>query len=173
LYAYVARETEEPEQLPVLDLSLFRAEIESNMRQINEPTSWGEEVLYSAGEASSIDGPVLTRLFLYNSKTHEEKEVAVSDIRFGEIYEGRLSDSWIVWLDTNQSGTNIIYALNRTTGKNIRINSTSLNRPQISLWGDFLVWTGQKEEHKDEMHVFNLATGKDRYNGRAGPTRAT
>jgi len=156
----VVRETEEPEQLPVLDLSSFRVEIESNMRQINEPTSWGEEVLYSAGEASSIDGPVLTRLFLYNSETHEEKEVAVSDIRFGEIYEGRLSDSWIVWLDTNQSGTNIIYALNRTTGKNISVNSTSLNRPQISLWGDFLVWSGQKEEHKDEMHVFNLATGR-------------
>jgi len=156
----VFRKAEEPEQLPTLDLSSFRTEIESNMRQINEPTSWGEEVLYSAGDASSIDGPVLTRLFLYNSETHEEKEVAVSNIRFGEIYEGRLSDSWIVWLDTNQSGTNNIYALNRSTGKNIRINSTSLNRPQISLWGDFLVWSGQKEEHKDEMHAINLATGR-------------
>ena len=155
-----AEEPEEPERLPILDLSSLRTEVESSMRQLNEPTSWGEEVLYSAGDASSIDGPVLTRLFLYNSKTHEEKEVAASNIRFGEIYEGRLSDSWIVWLDTNQSGTNNIYALNRSTGKIIGINSTSLNRPQISLWGDFLVWSGQKEQHKDEMHVFDLATGR-------------
>jgi hypothetical protein len=153
-------EPKQPEQLPILDLSGLRADIESGMRQINEPTAWGDEVLYSAGDASSIDGPVLTRLFLYDSNTHEEVEIAISNVRFGEIYEGRISDSWIVWLDTNQSGTNHIYALNRTTGKSIRINSTSMNRPQISLWDDFLVWTGQKEDKKDEMHVFNLATGR-------------
>jgi len=155
----VTEEPEQPEQLPILDLSIYRTDIESNMLKINEPTPWGEEVLYSAGSASSIDGPVLTRLFLYDSNTNEEKEIAVSDVRFGEIYEGRISDSWIVWLDTNQSGTNHIYALNRATGQNIRVDSTSLNRPQISLWEDFLIWSGQKVELKDEMHVFNLVTG--------------
>lgn len=154
-----AKRPEQPEQLPIIDLTGFRSDIGTNMRQINEPTAWGEEVLYSAGNASSIEGPVLTRLFLYNSNTHLEKEVAISNIRFGEIYEGRLSDSWIVWLDTNQSGTNHIYAMHRVTLQKIRIDSTSINRPQISLWGDYLVWTGQKEAYKDEMHVFNLATG--------------
>ncbi len=150
---------ETPEQLPILDLSEFRSDIETNMRQINEPTAWGGEVLYSAGSASSIEGPVLTRLFLYDANTNLEKEVAVSNIRFGEIYEGRFNDSWVVWLDTNQSGINHIYALNRSAGQNVKIDSTSMNRPQISLWGDYLVWTGQKELNKDEMHVFNLATG--------------
>jgi len=156
----IARESAEKEVLPTLDLSGLRADIQSNMRQINEPTAWGEEVLYSAGDAASIDGPVLTRLILYNVNTREEKEVAISHVKFGEIYEGRLSDYWIAWLDTNQSGTNHIYVLNRSTNKSIRINSTSLNRPQISLWGNFLVWSGQKEEQIDELHVFDLLTGR-------------
>lgn len=149
-----------PVELPILDLSGIRQRISTQMRQINEPVVYGNYVLYSAGNATSIDGPVLTRLMLYSIDTGEEIEIATSQIRFGEIYEGRINSSWIVWLDTNQMGTNHIYAMNRETGEVIPVSRDSKNRPQLALWGDYLVWTGQVESGLDNMYLFRLSSGE-------------
>lgn len=149
-----------PVELPILDFSEYRASLQTSMLKINEPTLWGDTLLYSAGKTSRIDEPILTTLVLNNLQTNEEKTIAISDVRFGEIYEGRLSDDWIVWLDTNQTNINQINAYERSTGRILKINSASLNRPKIAIWNDLIIWSGQKDDASDEMHVFHLPTGQ-------------
>ena len=104
------RKSKEP---PIIDLSGNAIEIKSSVSRINEPTPFGEEIIYSGGNAPTIDEPIFKQLFMYNMNTGEENVVAETQIKFGEIYEGRFNKDWVVWLDTNQSGTNDLYALNR------------------------------------------------------------
>jgi hypothetical protein len=154
------KDEQEPKQLPIIDLSGSAVDLETEMLQINEPTPYGRELLYSAGSASSIDGPVLTRLFLYNLDTRQETQVAETKVKFGEIYEGRFNADWIVWLDTNQSGTNYIYALNRKTGEVSQVKRCDLNKPQLVLYGDNLVWVEQKDEENDRLYLYNFKSGE-------------
>ncbi|NLX71244.1 MAG: hypothetical protein GX024_10220 [Clostridiales bacterium] len=153
-------EQEQPAELPVLDISGGEIQLESSMLRINEPTVYGREVIYSAGNNPSIDEPVFTKLFIYNLDTGEEKVVCETDIKFGEIYEGRFNENWIVWLDTNQSGTNNICAQNRKTGEIFKIKSCNLNKPQLVLFGDNLVWVEQKNEEEDRLYLYNFKSGE-------------
>lgn len=157
-------EKEEPEQQPkqitVIDISGGEIELKPSMIRINEPVAFGREVLYSAGSTRSIDEPVFTKLFIYNLDTGEEKAICETEIKYGEIYEGRFNDKWIVWLDTNQSGTNNIYAQNRRTEEIFQVKRCDLNKPQLVLDGDNLVWVEQKNEEEDRLYLFNFESGE-------------
>jgi len=150
----------EEKVLPIIDLSDNAIDVETAMLRINEPTACDRELVYSAGNASNIDEPVFTKLFLYNIDTGEETVVAESQIKFGEIYEGRFNKDWIVWLDTNQSGTNNIYVLNRKTGEVSRVKRCDLNKPKLVLYGDNLVWVEQKDEESDRLYLYNFKSGE-------------
>ena len=150
----------EAKQLPVIDLSDKRMEVKSSMLRIDSPTPWGRELVYSAGNAVTIDEPVLVDLYLYNMDTGMEVKAAQTRIPFGEIYEGRLNQDYIVWLDTNQRGTNIIYSLNRTTNEIRQIKKSEYTHPQLRLFGDNLVWVEQMDEKEDRLYLYNLKSGE-------------
>lgn len=153
-------EAEEVKEPPIIDLSGNAIEIKSSVSRINEPTSFGDEIIYSGGDAPTIDEPIFKQLFMYNMKTGEENVVAETQIKFGEIYEGRFNKDWVVWLDTNQSGTNDLYALNRSTNEMFKIKSCELNKPKLQLWGDNLVWVEQLDEQQDRLYLYNFKSGE-------------
>lgn len=155
-------EPEEPEEieLPVIDLSENSVPLETELLRINEPMPFGEEVLYSAGDTDNIDEPVFEDLYVLNLKTGEETAIAHTEIKFGEIYEGRFNGDWIVWLDTNQSGENQLYVMNRETGEISKIKSCEYNKPQLRLAGDNLVWVEQKDLDQDRLYLYNFKSGE-------------
>jgi len=146
--------------LPVIDLSKDRIEIDSSLLRINEPTPWGNELLFSAGNAPSIDDPVFTSLYLYNIDTGEETEIAQTGIKFGEIYEARFNDDWIVWLDTDQRGLNIIYQMDRSTGEVKQVKKCDYIRPRLRLYGDNLIWVEQTGPDEDRLYLYNFKSGE-------------
>jgi hypothetical protein len=153
--------TEEPAvDLPIIDLSHNRIDLDSSMLRINSPVAWGRELVYSAGNATTIDEPVLVDLYIYNIDTGAETEVAQTQIQFGEIYEGRMNQDYIVWLDTNQRGTNIIYALNRSTNETMQIKKSDYTHPQLRLYGDNLVWVEQINDKEDRLYLYNFKSGE-------------
>src|SRR5690606_29093752 len=153
-------ETEEAKEKSIIDLSGRAIEIKSSVSRINEPTPFGEEIIYSGGNAPTIDEPIFKQLFIYNTNTGEEKVVAETQIKFGEIYEGRLNKDWVVWLDTNQTGTNDLYVLNRNTNEISKIKSCNLNKPKLQLWGDNLVWVEQIDAEQDRLYLYNFKSGE-------------
>lgn len=149
------------ESPPVIDMSDNYVEIKTDMQRINEPTYFDNEVIYSAGEGSNIeDQAILTKLFVYDMETKEEKVIAESGIKFGEIYEGRLSHNWVAWLDTNHIGTNIIYGMNRESGEIVEVKKCEYNRPQIRLWEDNLIWVEQRDLENDSLYLYNFSSGE-------------
>ena len=147
-------------ELQVIDLSTHRIALESSMLRINEPTPWGKEILFSAGNAATIDEPVLLDLYIYNLNTGVETKAASTSVKFGEIYEGRLNENYIVWLDTDQRGTNIIYSMNRKTGEVTQVKKSNYTHPQLRLFGDNLVWVEQIELNEDRLYLYNFKSGE-------------
>lgn len=155
---------EEPEpeevELPVIDMSDSSVALETELLRINEPIPYGNEVLYSAGNSESIDEPVFQDLYVMNLDTGQESVIAHTEIKFGEIYEGRFNMDWIVWLDTNQSGENQLYVMNRATGEISKIKDCDYNKPQLRLAGDNLVWVEQKDINQDRLYLYNFKSGE-------------
>ncbi len=154
------KEPEEEEELPVIDLSAGSLVLETELMRINEPIPYENEVLYSAGNSENIDEPVFQDLYVMNLETGQEIVVAHTQIKFGEIYEGRFNKDWIVWLDTNQSGENQLYVMNRATGEISKIKKCEYNKPQLRLAGDNLVWVEQKDENQDRLYLYNFESGE-------------
>ncbi len=157
-----APQEEEPEEkeLPIIDLSEHCVALETDLQRINEPIPYNREVLYSAGNSENIDEPVFQNLYLLNLDTGEEKSIAETEIKFGEIYEGRFNQDWIAWLDTNQSGENRLYVIDRKTQKKSRIKTCEFNKPQLRLAGDNLVWVEQKDVDQDRLYLYNFRSGE-------------
>lgn len=156
--------TPEPKEPPVIDLSAVTQTVvlESTFNKINEPTPWEEELLYSAGKSSGIDEMIFTKLYSYNMDTKVETEEAESQIRNksnlpGELYEARMNDHWMVWLDTNQAGKNVIYGKDRLTGEAFTIKECALLRPQLRLYGNNLVYLIQESADQDCLYLYDMA----------------
>lgn len=154
------KKTEVAEEPQIIDLSGNDVEVKSSVKRINEPTPFGREIIYSGGNAPNIDEPVFQQLFMHNMDTGEENVVAKTQIKFGEIYEGRFNKDWVVWLDTNQSGTNDLYALNRKLNEVIKIKTCNFNKPKLQLWGDNLVWVEQIDANQDRLYLYNFKSGE-------------
>ena len=159
--------TPDPGAPPVIDLSEVArtVQLESAMNRINEPTPWEEELLYSAGQSSGIDEMIFTKLYTYNMDTKEETEQAESLIKNksglpGELYEARMNDHWIAWLDTNQAGTNVIHGKDRLTGDTFVIRECALIRPQLRLYGDYVVYLMQESADQDLLYLYDLNSKK-------------
>lgn len=159
--------TPDPGAPPVIDLSEVAqtVQLESEMNRINEPTPWEEELLYSAGQSSGIDEMIFTKLYTYNMDTKEETEQAESLIKNksglpGELYEARMNDHWIAWLDTNQAGTNVIHGKDRLTGDTFIIKECALIRPQLRLYGDYVVYLMQESADQDLLYLYDLKNKK-------------
>lgn len=156
----VEEEEEEEIEPPIIDLSGNSRLLNTELERINEPIPYEHEILYSAGNTESIDEPVFVNLYLLNLATSFEEVVAHSDIRFGEIYEGRFNEDWITWLDTNQSGSNDIYVYNRKTEEKMKIKTCEYLKPQLRLAGDNMVWVEQRDIDEDSLYLYNLVSGE-------------
>lgn len=145
-----------------LDLSASAFLLETSQENLNYPGIYWNEVVYSAGTGPARL-PVLTKLYLYDLQTGTETELAKTLLKNGEIFEAHVNQRWVVYIDTNQTGSNRICFLDRYTEKPevALIKETKYALPKLRLYDDYLIWIEQTEEKTDEINFFDLSTGED------------
>lgn len=150
----------EPSGMIIMDNSMNVKQISVEEKRVNKPVVYGSEMIFSAGNGS-IEKPVLTTLYLFDVTTEKYTKIASTKIKDGEIFEYFLSDKWIIWLDTDHKGTNIIYKLNRGTGTVSKVREVGNLRPKLSLYGDLLAWMEQVSEDSDRLYLLELNSEED------------
>ena len=150
----------EPSGMIIMDNSVNAKQILVEEKRINRPAVYGSELLFSAGNGS-IEKPVLTTLYLFDVTTQKYTKIATTQIEDGEIFEYFLSDKWIIWLDTDHKGTNIIYKMNRQTNEISKVREVGNLRPKLSLYGDLLAWMEQVSEESDRLYLLELNSEED------------
>lgn len=155
-------EVTEQDSFGLKDMSGSVKEVSINRARINEPSIYGHEMLFSAG-SGSLEKSVLTELYLFDADTAESRKIAEAVV--GEIYETHLSENWLVWLDTDHKGRNVIYKMNRSeiTGekKASVVQETENHMPKLALWGDYLVWMEQVSDSEDKLYFVDLNTDEN------------
>jgi hypothetical protein len=129
-------------------------------KQINKPSVYREGVVFSAG-SGSIDAPVLKTLYYYDVNTSQLTKLWTSKLKMGEIEETHISSNWIVWIDTDRSGNNVLYKYNRATKKTEMIQECHFNMPKLRIYDDWLVWMEQTSKTTDVLHLLDLTSGED------------
>lgn len=151
--------TQKPQNI-TLDLTAGVQTIILKNTRINQPSIYNDEVMYSAG-SGSIDQPVLKSLFVYHFSTKIEEQIAVAKVKFGEIFEPLMNADWFIWLDTDQSGINVIMAKDRKSGKEVKVKECKNNKPKLRLYGNTLIWMEQTNDNEDKLYMFDLPSGEN------------
>lgn len=157
---------QEPITVGVVDRSYNVKSISVEERRINQPSIYGHELLFSAG-GGSLESSVLTNLYLFDAVTGSVSKITESKLSGGEIYETYLSENWIVWLDTDHKGKNVIYKMNRRDIDEIKANTISIvqetenHMPKLGLYGDYLIWMEQVSENEDKLYFVDLTTDEN------------
>ncbi|MBR2860606.1 MAG: hypothetical protein IKB86_02065 [Clostridia bacterium] len=157
-----------PEEIKfnVIDRSKGVKALAVEEKRVNQPCVYGHELLFSAG-TGNLEHSVLTNLYLFDAITGKTEKVAQSSIKDGEIYETYLSENWIVWLDTDHKGKNIIYKKNRVAFDNIPAGTVSVvqetenHMPRLGLYGNYLVWMEQISDKQDKLYFVDLTTDEN------------
>lgn len=153
-------------ELTVVDRSGSVREMKINEVRINQPSIYGHEMLFSAGEGA-LEGSVLTNLYLFNAVDGTAQKIAQSKMKDGEIFETYLSENWAVWVDTDHKGKNVIYKMNRVEIDGIKANTVSEVRetenhmPRMGLYGDYLVWMEQVSDKEDKLYFIDLTSDEN------------
>jgi len=134
--------------------------INTSEKQIGDIGVYREGIAFAAG-TGSIDSPLLKTLYYYSTLTQKADKIAISKVKYGEIAEVCIGENWIVWLDTDWHGNNILYKYERKTKKITEIQKCNNNVPKLRLHGDWLVWTEQAEKSLDRLHLVALDSGED------------
>lgn len=142
-----------------IDLSEGIIAVQSEENNINIPDVYGHEMVYSAGTGSLLK-PLLKTLYLYDLDTQTEKKMAEVKLKDGEIFETVLNADYIAWLDTDQSGKNAIYVLDRNeeNAEPRLIKECSFAVPKLRLSKDYLLWIEQNEDKEERLYVVDLVS---------------
>lgn len=140
-----------------LDLSLSSQKVVSQESNVNTPDIFGHEMVYSAGTGSLLK-PLLKTLYLYDFDTETEQQVATVQLKDGEIFETVFNENYIAWLDTDQSGSNCIYCLDRNdpAAQPKLIKTCQFAVPKIRLSIDYLIWIEQNEAKEERLYIVDL-----------------
>ncbi len=138
------------------DLSFGARDITMEVRQINQPSFYGGEMFFSAGNGKLDSGAVLKSLYTYNVETDELKKIADAKIAYGEFYETLINKDWLVWLETDHHDKNNIYTMKRSDGKITLLKSCKNGKPKLRLSGNTLIWMEQVDKGKDELMMIDL-----------------
>lgn len=163
---FTGQEENEAKLAQVLDRTANVKTLAVDEPRINQPSIYGHEILFSAGKGS-LEGSVLTNLYLFDAQTGQAKKIAESKIKDGEIYETYLSRDWIVWLDTDHKGKNVIYKMNRNDYGSVKANTASIvqetanHMPKLGLYGNYLIWMEQESDTLDKLYFVDLTSDEN------------
>ncbi len=153
-------------QFTVVDRSNTVREMKVDEVRINQPSIYGHEMLFSAG-TGALESSVLTNLYLFNAVDGTTKKITESKMSGGEIFETYLSENWIVWVDTDHKGKNVIYKMNRVEIDGIKaktiseVRETENHMPRMGLYGDYLVWMEQVSDNEDKLYFIDLTSDEN------------
>lgn len=126
-----------------------------------DPFIYEQYLLFSAG-SGSVDEPVLKKLYMVDLGTMKFKVLSQSMVVQGEIFNPQMSENWIVWQETNHSGTNTIFRMNRFDTDDVKILvENPYKKLKFILSGNLLAYISQEEDGEDGIYVMDIMTEED------------
>jgi hypothetical protein len=143
-------------------------ELAIDYRSINDPYVFGNEMIFSTGDKLE-DAPEIDRLAIYDLTTKAVTEVAGIEKKYNSLFEPKLNDKYIIYLDCKSEYGGAICGFDRTSGETFVIREYLYGKPKVSLSGQYVCWmqqtgrgvdsqTGDPTYGTDRLYVYDLST---------------
>lgn len=139
------------------DMSETEKELTIGYKSINDPYIYGNEMIFSTGNKLE-SAPDLVTLAIYNFESGEVAEVSGIQKKNNSLFEPKLNDKYIVYLDCKSEYGGTIMGVDRATNESFVIREYLYGKPRVSISGQYAVWMQQTGKGTDRLYIFDMAT---------------
>ncbi len=154
-----ATETPAPSATPVAraDMSDLDKELTTANQSINDPYIYGQEAVFSTGQTGEAT-PDINKIAIYNLDTQETAEVAGITKKYATLFEPKMNDKYIVYLDCKDEYGGAVCGFDRATGESFVMREYAYGKPKVSVSGEYALWLQQTSKGTDRLILYHLPT---------------
>ncbi|MEZ4358421.1 MAG: hypothetical protein R2876_07395 [Eubacteriales bacterium] len=142
-----------------IDISDAGVELVLSYKSINNPYIYGQEIVFSCGEANKMN-PDLKYVSVVDLTKEDTPTTQLEGIecKFSNLFMPEISDNWIVYIDSNSSGGGRICLYDREAKETYSLRTYYYAMPKVCLSGDFAVYAVQTGINSDKIYLCYLPT---------------
>lgn len=159
----VETETLAPTPQPTLapsakpDMSDLDKELTVDNQSVNDPYIFGQEAVFSTGQANET-APVIDTIAIYNLDSQETTKIDGILKKYATLFEPKMNDKYIVYLDCNNEYGGAVCGYDRATGDSFVMREYLYGKPKVSLSGEYALWLQQTGKGTDRLYLYHLPT---------------
>lgn len=139
------------------DMSEGAEELAIENKSINDPYVYGREVVFSTGDPAQVS-PALDTISIYNLDTKTAEKVAEITLKNTSLFEPRINDKFIVYLDCKSEFGGAVCGYNRETKEAFVMREYLFGKPKVTLSGEYALWLQQTNKGTDKLYLYHLPT---------------
>lgn len=149
--------TPTPAPIAKADMSEDSHELVFKYKSVNDPYVYGNEVVFSTGNQMQ-SAPELTTIAIIDINTEESTEVQGITKKYTSLFEPKINEKYIVYLDCKTKDGGAVCGYDRESGKSFVMREYLFGKPKVSLVGDYALWTQQTGGQQDKLYLYHLPT---------------
>ncbi len=149
--------TPKPTPIAKPDMSEGTEELAIPNQSINDPYVFGREVVFSTGEAEQMS-PEINTIAIYNLDSKATEAVAEIKMKYTSLFEPKINEKFIVYLDCKSSDGGAVCAYDRTNKTSFVMREYAYGKPKVSLAGEYALWLQQTGKGTDKLYLYHLST---------------
>ena len=157
--AAIAPATPTPTPPPIAraDMSDLASELEILHKSINDPYMFANEVAFSTGNQLQAS-PTLESIAVFDTQTKQTTVVEGITKKYSFLFEPKLTDNYIVYLDCKDKYGGAVCGYNRETGESFVMREYLYGKPKVSVAGEYAFWSQQTGRAVDRLYLYHLPT---------------
>ena len=150
--------TIKPSATPIAkaDMSEAEKELTIDYKSINDPYVFGNEMIFSTGNKLE-SAPDLITLAIYDITAGTVTEVAGIEKKYNSLFEPKLNEDYIVYLDCKSEYGGAVMGVDRASGEAFVMREYLYGKPKVSISGQYAVWMQQSGKGTDRLYVYDMA----------------
>ena len=133
--------------------------LEIEYKSINDPFVYGNEVVFATGDRLD-SAPDVDTIAIYDMITKTTTEMPGIELKYTSLFEPKMNDKYIVFLDCKSQYGGNVCGYNRETGEMFVMREYLYGKPKVSLAGEYAVWMQETGQARDILYLYNLTTGE-------------
>jgi len=151
--------TPEPTYAPMAraDMSDLDKELTVANQSVNDPFIYGQEAVFSTGQANET-APEINTIAIHNLDTQETAAVEGITKKYATLFEPKMNENYIVYLDCKDEHGGAVCGYDRATGESFVMREYLYGKPKVSLSGEYALWLQQTSKGTDRLYLYHLPT---------------
>lgn len=157
----MATATPKPSATPIAraDMTSLAKELAIEYKSINDPYIFGDTVAFSTGNQLQAS-PTLELIALFDVSAQQTTIVEGIEKKYAFIFEPKMNDDYIVYLDCKDTYGGAVCGYDRATGEVFVMREYLFGKPKVSLAGEYALWLQQTGKGTDRLYLYHLPTRK-------------